>query len=134
VHSTDGIGNPSKTNPTAQRGARFATLGLSIESSAKKKGGGRDREKVFISGTSYATPIAAGIAANVLEFASYQLHNQLSSGEREILFAYLGMSRLFEKMSETRSEYDYIMPWKLFNGREPSEIADNIRDVLRGMD
>jgi hypothetical protein len=125
------MGNPSETNPTAQHGASFATLGLSIESSAKKKNG---REKVFISGTSYATPIAAGIAANVLEFANRQLHHQLSAGERENLFAYWGMSRLLGKMSEPRSGYDYVMPWKLFDGRESSRIAGDIHDILRGTD
>jgi len=127
------MGNPSETNPTPKRGASFATLGLSIESSVKKKEG-KGRKEVIISGTSYATPIAAGIAANILEFASHQLHNRLSAGERENLFAYWGMSRLFERMSERRSEYDYILPWKLFDGREPRDIADNIHDILRGMD
>ncbi|KAK5653676.1 hypothetical protein OQA88_8706 [Cercophora sp. LCS_1] len=133
VHSTDGMGNPSETNPTAQKGKSLATLGLSVESSVKKKGG-KGRDKVFISGTSYATPIAAGIAANVLEFASRQLHNRLSPGERENLFAYWGMSRLFEKMSEPRSGYDYIVPWKLFDGREPLKIAEDIHVILRGTD
>ena len=131
MHSTDGMGNPSETNPTLQRGPSFATLGLSIESSVKKKEG-KGREKVIISGTYYATPIAAGIAAKILEFASHQLHNRLSTGDRENLFAYWGMSRLFRRISEQRSGYDYMLPWKLFDGREPREIAKNIHDILIG--
>ncbi|RSL42810.1 hypothetical protein CEP54_015346 [Fusarium duplospermum] len=47
VHSTDGYGNPSDTNPTAQKGKDFAVLGMSIKSSVK--GEDKKRTEIYIS-------------------------------------------------------------------------------------
>ncbi|KAH7149101.1 hypothetical protein B0J13DRAFT_674322 [Dactylonectria estremocensis] len=141
IHSTDGHGNPSPSNPTVRNGINFAVLGLSIETSVKVKAkkcaissatspAEPRREVAYISGTSYATAIAAGIAANVLEFAR---HNpSLSEGEREVLYSSWGMRLLFEEMGTVRREHYYILPWKMFDGRAKEDIWRGIQDILRG--
>jgi len=153
INATDGGGNPSKKNPTPRKGNKnFAILGLSIESwrraSAKDPATGEEamsttpataglirpkakREKVWVSGTSYATPVAAGVAANVLEFMQH--HAEMSSGEREFLYSWFGMSRIFEAMSTERGDYDYITPWRMFDPKhDPQTVVKLIRRILNG--
>jgi hypothetical protein len=45
-----------------------------------------------------ATPIAAGIAAGLLEFANYRC--TLSPGKKNILFKKRGMQAIFQSMSQ----------------------------------
>ncbi|KAI8712716.1 Peptidase-S8 domain-containing protein [Fusarium sp. LHS14.1] len=127
VHSTDGFGNPSKTNPTPQKGKDFAVLGMSIKSSSK----GKDKKRMeeYISGTSYATAIGAGIAANVLDFASRD--PKLWDDEKGWLYSSWGMSRVFRRMSEERRGYRYVTPWRLFDGRPEEEVWRDIRRALK---
>ncbi|KAF2737107.1 subtilisin-like protein, partial [Polyplosphaeria fusca] len=74
VFSATGEGANSSFNPPARPGLNFATLGEEVESDwplplledAERESGVSTKRK---SGTSFATPIAAGIAALVLEFA-----------------------------------------------------------------
>lgn len=153
INATDGGGNPSKKNPTPRKGDNnFAILGLSIESwrraNAKDPAMGEEamsailttaglmrpkagREKVWISGTSYATPIAAGVAANVLEFMQY--YDKMRSGERELLYSWSGMSRIFEAMSTERGGYEYIAPWRMFDPKhDPQTVVMLILRILDG--
>lgn len=153
INATDGGGNPSKRNPTPRKGKNnFAILGLSIESwrrarSTEPAASEEDvpttpvpagliqpkakQERVWISGTSYATPIAAGVAANVLEFM--EQHAQMTLGEREILCSWFGMSRIFEAMSTKRGDYDYIAPWRMFNPKHDVQtIIMLIKRILDG--
>ncbi|KAM0430013.1 hypothetical protein ACHAPT_006019 [Fusarium lateritium] len=127
VHSTDGYGSHSKTNPTPRRGKDFAILGMSIKSSSK----GKDKTRVeqYISGTSYATAIGAGIAANVLEVAKKD--PRLWDDGKGWPCSSWGMSRVFGSMSEEREGYRYVMPWKLFAGRSEEEILHDIWGLLQ---
>ena len=70
------------------------------------------------SGTSCATPIAAGLAAIVLDIASINLTEEdVSLQDRKQIWKNLrtrqGMSLVFEGMSNHRDGYDYIAPWTL---------------------
>ena len=47
----------------------LTTLGAAVESEWKSK-------KVYKSGTSFATPVAAAFAANILEFANFKLEEE----------------------------------------------------------
>lgn len=86
-------------------------------------------EKVWISGTSYATPVAAGVAANVLEFMQH--HAEMSSGDRELLHSWFGMSRIFKAMSTERGGYDYIAPWRMFDPKhDPQTVVMLILRIL----
>ncbi|CCT63237.1 related to thermostable alkaline protease precursor [Fusarium fujikuroi IMI 58289] len=106
IHATNQRGNTNRDmNPTAQHEKdNFATLGENIESYWMG-------EKRCISGTSFATPIAAALAANILEFA----RRNLSADEAHNLQAYGPMRKLFrQKMTDngkSKGQYHYIKPW-----------------------
>ncbi|KAF3019285.1 hypothetical protein E8E14_007547 [Neopestalotiopsis sp. 37M] len=75
VHASDGNGQDGGINPAADSSFQLMTLGMGIELSEKDwvQIGGRTFPKykiVLKSGTSFATPIAAGIAATVLDLTS----------------------------------------------------------------
>jgi hypothetical protein len=75
VHASKGNGEDGGINPEIQSGFNFMTLGMGLELMERenfvKNGRARSRfNRVIKSGTSFATPIAAGIAATVLDLAS----------------------------------------------------------------
>ncbi|KXH34121.1 pfs domain-containing protein [Colletotrichum simmondsii] len=73
VHSTDTLGNPSKFTPTAKTfELNLATVGENIESAWPVVQCNEEINECCVarkSGTSYATPIMAGIAAFLLQYA-----------------------------------------------------------------
>ncbi|RSL89802.1 hypothetical protein CDV31_015804 [Fusarium ambrosium] len=68
VHSADGLGNPSTFTPSPQDNMRVMVLGESVLSAWPSKFKVQGDQK-HMSGTSCAAPIAAGIAAVVLDYA-----------------------------------------------------------------
>ncbi|KAE8155310.1 subtilisin-like protein [Aspergillus avenaceus] len=74
IHSTDGHGNPSLFNPTADdQDVNFSLLGENVASHWPAGKNGHNQRVNVMSGTSVATPIAAGLAASVLSFVRQQL-------------------------------------------------------------
>jgi Subtilase family len=75
VHASDGKGHDCGINPPTESGANFTTLGMGLELLERRwVSAGRTRQatykKVYKSGTSFATPIAAGVTATVLDLAA----------------------------------------------------------------
>lgn len=106
IHASDGLGNDGGISPSpSTTGENFTTLGIAIKSRWKKK-------DVHISGTSYATPIAAGLAADVFELARHKCN--LSQHQQQVLYHFGGVRRVMKLMVEQgakdRGGYDYIMP------------------------
>ena len=81
------------------------------------------------SGTSFATPIAAGFAANVLEFAD--VHCNLDARQRAILQEHRGMVALFYRMSINRDRYDFVHPNRLWDGRGDELVAEEIKQIIQ---
>jgi subtilisin family serine protease len=125
VYATDGVGNKYDRNPTPDdRGEHLAVVGMSL------KGCWLPNDKGFTqykhrSGTSGATPVAAGIAGAVIslmrkEKADYLYHQDESLPECESLLydrclAALetpnGMKAVFRLMSKRKRDgYDYVDP------------------------
>ncbi|KAI8656521.1 hypothetical protein NCS56_01256400 [Fusarium sp. Ph1] len=101
IHATDGLGTSMNINPNTDNvDDNFATLGRDIET--KFTLGKRDGKKIYVTGTSYATPIAAAIAANVLEFSRHKL--LLTSDRKRTL--YTGPSLQPVRENETLYESD----------------------------
>ncbi|KAI0549039.1 subtilisin-like protein [Xylaria curta] len=106
IHACDGKGNKGLMNPNPEKRAlNLSALGVAVES--KWEG-----QAVYKLGTSFATPIAAGIAANVLEFASYRCH--LLPGNTKWLKRHEGMCAILAEMSF-------------------KHVARDIQDIIKGL-
>jgi len=75
IHSVDANGNRSKFSPTASTSDdNFATIGEAVESTwPLGLCDGQGQNYLYKSGTSFATPIAVGIAAFLLEYSKLHL-------------------------------------------------------------
>ncbi|KAJ3489095.1 hypothetical protein NLG97_g6066 [Lecanicillium saksenae] len=104
IHVSDGKGNKTGINPPAWPGdINFSTLGNIIPS--KWQG-----TEVYVSGSSFAAPFAASIAANALEFIRHTLTNP--NDDPGYFYRYQGMYDLFRCLSDRIDDYDYVKPWK----------------------
>jgi hypothetical protein len=140
IHSTDANGNRSKFSPTAiTTDDNFATIGEAVESAWPMHLCNRETNKTFVahkSGTSFATPVAAGIGAFLLQYS--RLH--LSEEEAKMLKRSSGMKAVLRRISKKREgskerdDYDYIAPSRYsdnFFGKSESHIKDAIVDALK---
>lgn len=128
IHATNERGMPSlHMNPIAMSGQdNFATLGENIESFWA----GQSR---CISGTSFATPVAAAIAANVLHFARTHLDKE----EADQFMRYGVMRNLMRnRMTDNGGSdgvYHYIKPWAhglWSQDATDGEVAEVLKEVL----
>lgn len=106
VHSTDTLGNASDFSPTAEQyNLNFATVGESVESAWPMllfhENSTPQNYVKSRSGTSYATPIMAGIAAFLLQYA--RLH--LSEGDALRLKNKNNMEALLRRCAERGPNY-----------------------------
>ncbi|KAI0977232.1 hypothetical protein F4678DRAFT_477323 [Xylaria arbuscula] len=130
IHASDGKGNKGGMNPTPMANRdNFATLGVAVPSRWKGK-------EVWKTGTSFATPIAAGIAANVLEFAYNRCVN-LSPRRRKLLHQKRGMQAIFRRIAEERDGYDFIHPVRLWKDwqdlKTERDVAKVMEDILQDL-
>jgi hypothetical protein len=124
IFSTDGKGNKSDFNPNPIKSGSFAILGEGIESSWTTCNEPKTTVLTkFKSGTSYACPVAAGMASLMLDFV--KLHRQSWYPE---LRSRLGITKAFDLMEYKREEYNYLYPWrKLFHeGASSDSILSKI--------
>ncbi|KAF4992831.1 hypothetical protein FGRMN_6883 [Fusarium graminum] len=139
IHSTDGNGNPSAFNPTAsETDVNFSLLGENVSSHWPAGLNGHYQSVNVMSGTSVATPIAAGLAASVLSFVRQQ--DQQVAADGEGLGPWLkrdnSMDAVFKSMVRQRrgAGYDYITPHVLFDsGSSKEDVYRRIRDIKRNM-
>lgn len=139
IHSTDGRGNPSDFNPTAsETDVNFSLLGEHVSSHWPAGMKGHNQIVNVMSGTSVATPIAAGLAASVLHFVRQQ--DQHIAVESERLSPWLkrdnSMDAVFKSMVKQRRGvgYDYITPHVLFDsGLTREDVYGRIKDIKRNM-
>ena len=132
IHATSGIGNPYRRNPTRRTHTNnFATLGSAVNSWWPEHLN-QPQNRVRKSGTSASTPIAAGIAAIVMEIVRQpeRIRGLSSESKRKIkqLGTVDGMSAVFRSMASERQGYDYLAPWELLHGNHsfPTTVVDNI--------
>ena len=113
VDAADGLGEPASTNSSSESGLiieRFTAPGVRVKGPI-----GSER----VSGTSLASPIAAGIAALVLEFA-----RQPPLGCDKDVTKYLkrkdGMVGIFRLMQnqKTSENFKFLCPWYLLSDKK----------------
>ena len=146
INAANGNGLPLDLNPPARAGKQLAILGENVESAWKCEPGSNNTLKSK-TGTSVATPIAAAVAALMLEIAMMP-----SNGAAEDIFqrclpymrTYLGMTAILGDMAEERNSFLTIFPWKcLYHDKTSGEgggdefertmlrLAYNSEQVLR---
>ncbi|KAF3103811.1 hypothetical protein TWF706_004845 [Orbilia oligospora] len=103
IRSASGQSVRSNNSPIASDGDdNFMTLGEGIEAAwpSDLNDGHPTR---YVSGTSFATPVAAGIAALVLEFSIQQgkgkADSNLEAADRATLWSHRGIRKIFQVMS-----------------------------------
>ncbi|KAI0534306.1 hypothetical protein GGR58DRAFT_520508 [Xylaria digitata] len=112
--------------PRRRKGYNFAILGEDVVVSPYEKP---------VTGTSYATSIAAGLAAKLIDFSrqstpasSIRLVNHLHSFE--------GMAAVFMKMVGEETSYHCLRPWKLLEHALPDETRqckrERVCDIISG--
>lgn len=113
IYASKGNGAEGDINARWEKGDdNFMTLGIAVELLHCYKDGTADKcEMVYKSGTSLATPIAAGIAATILEVAegTTKVHERA----RKKLWKPDGMRTMFRMMSPSdgSSHYRFVAPW-----------------------
>ncbi|KAI0891909.1 hypothetical protein F4806DRAFT_506252 [Annulohypoxylon nitens] len=126
IHSTDGNGNPSTFNPTADdKDVNFSLLGEHVSSHWPVGKNGHNEPVNVMSGTSVATQIAAGIAASILSFVRQQ--DQHVAPGSEMLGLWMkdvhSMDEVLKSMVKQKrgGGYDYITPHLLFDTKSTRE-------------
>ncbi|KAH7176810.1 peptidase S8/S53 domain-containing protein [Dactylonectria macrodidyma] len=131
VHSAEGFGTPSTFTPGPQDNQKIMVLGECVKSAWPQRLTSPENHKLM-SGTSCAAPIAAGIAAILLDYA----RGFLEDGEWKRFRRVDSMRRMFEKMRSpgSPSGYWWIRHWKLFDERQSEGwIQGEIRGALYGI-
>ncbi|KAH7073193.1 hypothetical protein FB567DRAFT_194918 [Paraphoma chrysanthemicola] len=110
VHSGNGDGTRSSFTPSAEDGMRVMVLGECVKSASPPHLNWA-QDQMYLDGTSCATPIAAGIAALVLDYG----RGFLTDEEWHNLRQTAAMKRMFKRMrDENITDYWWIKHWSHF--------------------
>lgn len=133
IHSTNANGAPSDFNPIPLQGDNLATVGEAIESAWPVHLCDREMNKLCVarkSGTSFATPIASGVASFLLQYARAKLLPEEAALLKQCHF----MKAVLKAVSVRSQGYDYIAPSlhpdNVFGKREAS-LKARIRDAMK---
>lgn len=124
VDAEDGLGNPAKfalRSQHSESGPRYCAPGLFVTAPGST---------VPMDGSSFACPVAAGVAALVLEFSRFEnvpLSN--SPTVRQALSIAPGMRKIFEAMSQQAANYPgfkMLYPWHFLGHAHREKVALDI--------
>ncbi|KAI7765384.1 hypothetical protein LZL87_007135 [Fusarium oxysporum] len=138
IHSSNGNGVPSGFNPMAEEDdVNFCLLGENVESHWPVGTNGHNGNIRVMSGTSVATPIAAGIAASLLSLVRQQEQDSPTNPDRlsKWLKDFGYMKAVLKSITKGKKHgYDYILPHFLSNmGPSREDIYNRIRQIRADM-
>ena len=133
IGSADGLGAKSSFNPPSEGTEKYSALGEAVEAAypaslSHEPGYNPSKGTVRTSGTSTSAPVAAAIAALLLDYID-QI-TDMTRAQR-----YENIRKLFIDMSKatTGKDYRYLAPWYLFEGREdPKSYIKHVLSVPAG--
>lgn len=132
INSADADGTTSGFNPPMKPDKELSVLGERVESTWI------DNSMKYMTGTSVATPIAAGVVGLLLEIAmkydeGRRLNGQTVTVDLEThVRRYDGIMALLRSMSEKKGEYSNVNPWKLFLEDDDLDSAGSqMRRILK---
>lgn len=138
IHSATGHGTISHFNPSAEKpenkADNFSTVGECIKSywpaaAPCTMGGLTAPGQRYMSGTSFATPVAVAIAAFMVGYIEKTMPEYMWNIKPMSLE---GMRKIFRLMSCRRQEYDWICPQWFFDEYSEGQIRHNIMRMLHG--
>ncbi|KAF9774248.1 hypothetical protein IL306_007785 [Fusarium sp. DS 682] len=139
IHSSDGNGYPSRFNPIAEEDdVNFCLLGENVESHWPVGTNGHNSNFRVLSGTSVATPIAAGLAASLLSLVRQQEQDSPTDPDRlgRWLKDFDSMETVLKSITKGKrgAGYDYIVPHFLSSmGSSREDIYTRIKQIKGGM-
>ncbi|KAL6896479.1 hypothetical protein GGI43DRAFT_429027 [Trichoderma evansii] len=124
IHASNGKGKDGGISPRASDSDdNFMTLGTAIPLIWKGK-------EVVKFGTSFATAVAAAIAADALEIIPQVV--SLNPEQQSRLYSSSGMRSIFDLLSVSDNGYKYVAPWNLWNEHKSNTyIQERISDALK---
>lgn len=129
INSTDGLGNPSTFTPSpGPLRENYSVLGEGVSSQWPKKLGGPSKRKA---GTSFATPIATGIAATLLYYAKVKFPKREGSKR----FGSVGKMRaILSAMVKDRVGYEYLVPVSFFETNSDRLVYEMLYNIWTNND
>ncbi|KAK3936626.1 hypothetical protein QBC46DRAFT_357311 [Diplogelasinospora grovesii] len=123
INSSDGYGKASDFNPPPSKNSfNFATLGEAVSTSDPSTDAANSGSRR--TGTSFATPTAAAIAALFIEFAMQKPLSKDRAVSRQMITRD-GMIKIFAGMSEDPVQgFRYLRPWDLIQCEKRSDGHD----------
>jgi len=133
IGSADGLGAQSTFNPPFEGVEKYSVLGEAVsaacpESLSQQPGYNASEGTIRTDGTSIASPIAAAIAALLLEYTSQFMDVKGTQRYEDIRKLFIKVS-----MATVGKDYRYLAPWCLFeSGKEPKSYIKAILSVPAG--
>ena len=136
VNALDGYGRPSNFNPEARPDTNLAVLGEFVEAAWSRQASSAHTARK--AGTSVATPIAAGIAALILEYSRQDGPAGSKVHKPDQLRHCDEIRKLLHGMSRKVDGFQCMVPrdlfYKRFNNRTMHAIiCSKINDSLQGL-
>lgn len=134
IHSATGVGDASTFNPTPEdtKKDNFSTVGECVKSYWPLKDqdapDAASKKYKYMSGTSFATPVAVSIAAFMVGYIQKEMPDYAWNVEP---LSPEGMRTIFRMMSSQRTEYDWISPEWFFNRYNEGKIKEDLAQELR---
>jgi hypothetical protein len=140
VHANDGLGNKAEFNTSPrQHMDNFSILGEDVKSCWPSSLMSEDAEvfEMRRRGISCATPIAAGIAAIMLEFAGRQLSKRTAELSNTDLYNFTklrsgaGMRSILSRMATVVDGYQSICPWNFLAETQGGYDAETCMALIK---